>query len=134
MMKRSPIKISVKFGVRDWCSKATLSYMHMQTFTQSYFVLFRPVVDGFLIVYQAGICCVYVLFVATNIKKLMDIFDNSIDVKVYVASLLLPFILLMCVRNLKLLAPFSLFSNFLTFAGKLQLTERLRMIVNNHNY
>lgn len=29
----------------------------------------RVIVDGFMIVYQLGICCVYIVFVATNIKQ-----------------------------------------------------------------
>ncbi|KAJ6640808.1 Proton-coupled amino acid transporter-like protein [Pseudolycoriella hygida] len=76
-----------------------------------------PFVDGFLIVYQAGICCVYIVFVAANIKTIADTLGFVVDVKIHMVILLVPLILLMCVRNLKLLAPLSLFSNGITFVG-----------------
>lgn len=79
----------------------------------------RPFVDGFLIVYQAGICCVYVVFVAANVKEMVDNLGYVMDVKIHMVILLLPVMLLMCVRNLKLLAPLSLFSNVITFVGRL---------------
>ncbi|EAA14396.4 AGAP009895-PA, partial [Anopheles gambiae str. PEST] len=39
------------------------------------------IVDGFMIVYQLGICCVYIVFVATNIKQLVDYYWLELDVK-----------------------------------------------------
>ncbi|XP_037035316.1 proton-coupled amino acid transporter-like protein CG1139 [Bradysia coprophila] len=77
-----------------------------------------PFVDGFLIGNQCGICCVYVVFTAENIGEILNeacgVYWN---VKIYVAILLLPLMLLMCVRNLKHLTPFSLISNCITFVG-----------------
>lgn len=62
----------------------------------------------------------YIVFVARNLKEIIDQYVASeLDVKIYMAALLIPLILLMCVRNLKLLAPLSLFSNVITFVGKL---------------
>lgn len=74
-------------------------------------------VDGFLIVYQLGICCVYIVFVAKNIKELMDEY-YEIEVEKYMLMLLIPLILLNCIRNLKLLAPFSTLANGITFIGE----------------
>jgi len=74
-------------------------------------------VDFFLIVYQLGICCVYVVFVAVNIKAVVDMYLPGYDVKLYILALLIPFILINCIRNLKLLAPFSTLANGLTFAS-----------------
>ncbi|PNF20534.1 Proton-coupled amino acid transporter-like protein CG1139 [Cryptotermes secundus] len=75
-------------------------------------------VNAFLIVYQLGICCVYIVFVATNIKQVVDEYhETKLDVRLYMVMLLLPLILINWVRNLKLLAPFSSFANVITFVG-----------------
>lgn len=77
---------------------------------------FSVIVDGFLIVYQLGICCVYIVFVAKNIKVFVDQW-YELEVEYYCLILLLPLILLNCIRNLKLLAPFSTLANVITFIG-----------------
>ncbi|KAF5294463.1 hypothetical protein FQR65_LT01589 [Abscondita terminalis] len=75
-------------------------------------------VDVFLIIYQLGICCVYVIFVALNTKKLVDVYlSEPMGIELYTLILLIPFILILSVPNLKWLAPFSLFSNLITFAS-----------------
>lgn len=78
---------------------------------------FSPVVDGFILFYQVGICCVYVVFVASNIKEIVDNYWIDLDVRIYMTMLLIPLILMLCVKNLKLLAPFSLFANVLILVG-----------------
>ncbi|XP_063239533.1 proton-coupled amino acid transporter-like protein CG1139 [Bacillus rossius redtenbacheri] len=75
------------------------------------------IVNAFLIVYQLGICCVYIVFVASNVKQVVDIHWHPIDVRLYMVALLLPLILLNYIRNLKLLAPFSTLANIITFVG-----------------
>ncbi|CAH0392445.1 unnamed protein product [Bemisia tabaci] len=75
------------------------------------------IVDGFLIVYQLGICCVYIVFVATTVKQVADELADPIDLRVHMLILLLPLILINYVPNLKMLAPFSQVANFITFAG-----------------
>ncbi|KAK4872816.1 hypothetical protein RN001_014845 [Aquatica leii] len=75
-------------------------------------------VDVFLIVYQLGICCVYVIFVAVNVKKLVDEYlPEPMALELYTLILLAPFILILSVPNLKWLAPFSFISNLLTFGS-----------------
>lgn len=74
------------------------------------------IVDGFMIVYQLGICCVYIVFVATNIKQLVDVYLN-LDVKIHCMILLVPLIGINMIRNLKILAPFSTLANLITFVG-----------------
>ncbi|KAL0279968.1 UNVERIFIED_CONTAM: hypothetical protein PYX00_001406 [Menopon gallinae] len=75
------------------------------------------IVDVFMIVYQLGICCVYIVFVATNIKSVTDYYIQPIDVRLYMLMLLLPLILINYIRNLKRLAPLSTLANVITFIG-----------------
>lgn len=70
-----------------------------------------------MIVYQLGICCVYIVFVATNIKSVADYYIKPFDVRLYMLILLLPLILINYIRNLKRLAPLSTLANVITFVG-----------------
>lgn len=73
--------------------------------------------DTFLVLYQLGICCVYVVFVAVNVKAVADEYITKYDVKIYILASFVPFVLMLCVRNLKLLAPFSTAANIITLAS-----------------
>lgn len=64
-----------------------------------------------------GICCVYVVFVASNIKETVDNYWTNVDVRIYMTMFLIPFILMLCVKNLKLLAPFSTLAIGLILVG-----------------
>lgn len=88
--------------------------------------------------YQIGACCIYVVFISTNIKELTDyFFETNTDVRLFMLMILLPLILinwvcsalmhqkwkvndfycrLLQIRNLKYLAPFSTIGNFVTLA------------------
>ncbi|KAL0120248.1 hypothetical protein PUN28_008127 [Cardiocondyla obscurior] len=84
----------------------------------SWFSPYAPgLVDGFMIIYQLGICCVYIVFVATNIKQVTDQYWEPLDITTHMLILLLPLILINYIRNLKLLAPFSTVANLITFVG-----------------
>ncbi|KAL1117152.1 hypothetical protein AAG570_004479 [Ranatra chinensis] len=74
----------------------------------------------FLLVYQLGSCCIYVVFVSSNIKAVVDNYqehENQIDVRMYMVFILIPLILINWVRNLKFLAPLSTIANIITFVG-----------------
>lgn len=75
------------------------------------------IVDVFLIVYQLGICCVYIVFVAKNVKDVADFCGFNISVELHMVILLIPLVLINSIRNLKVLAPFSQFANIITFVG-----------------
>ncbi|XP_023023592.2 proton-coupled amino acid transporter-like protein acs isoform X1 [Leptinotarsa decemlineata] len=80
---------------------------------------FAPYAPGitnfFLIFYQMGICCVYVVFVGVNIKAVGDEYTSTkISLTLYILMFFIPFVLIICIRNLKLLAPFSIVANIIT--------------------
>lgn len=75
-------------------------------------------VDFFLVLYQLGICCVYIVFVGVNIKAVIDQhIAKPWALEYYILTLVLPFLLITFIRNLKLLAPFSTLANVMTFAS-----------------
>lgn len=74
----------------------------------------RYVINTFLVLSQLGFCCVYFLFVATNLQDVGNYYYKQIDVRFYLAILLIPLILLNFLKNLKILAPVSLFASILT--------------------
>lgn len=72
------------------------------------------VVNTFLLIYQLGTCCVYVVFIAKNIKEVLDIWIGETDIRLYMLMFFIPLLLINWVRNLKLLAPFSTIANIIT--------------------
>lgn len=74
-------------------------------------------ITTFLFITQLGFCCVYFLFVALNVKEVIDHYLIKLDVRIYLMLMLIPMILLNLVRNLKYLTPVSLFAAILTVTG-----------------
>lgn len=75
-------------------------------------------VNAFLLVYQIGTCCVYVVFVSENIYfVLTKYFGIEITVFQIMLCVLLPLVLINWVRDLKYLAPFSAIANAVTIVS-----------------
>lgn len=81
-----------------------------------YYFLSRNITNFFLIFNQIGICCVYVVFVAVNIKDVVEFYaePTQLPKEVYIASIFIPFLLILCLPDLKILAPFSIVANIIT--------------------
>lgn len=76
------------------------------------------IVNTFLLIYQLGTCCVYVVFVATNITSILNLYlDEETDVRLVMLCLLLPLLLINSIRKLKYLAPFSTIANGVTMVS-----------------
>lgn len=78
---------------------------------------FRNIVNVFLVITQLGFCCVYFLFVATNLQDTMHIFHVNLGVHSYLALLFPPMLALGMVKNLKYLTPVSLIAAIMTGWG-----------------
>ncbi|CAK1554003.1 unnamed protein product [Leptosia nina] len=88
----------------DWC-KAFAPYA-------------AHVVNVFLLIYQIGTCCVYVVFVSENIHfVLTKYFDLDVRMSTVMLAILLPLILINWLPNLKLLAPLSAAANAVTIVS-----------------
>ncbi|XP_017773901.1 PREDICTED: proton-coupled amino acid transporter-like protein CG1139 isoform X2 [Nicrophorus vespilloides] len=74
-------------------------------------------VNAFLLIYQIGTCCVYIVFIAENIQAVQKVYSEKISLVYLMLMFLLPLILLNWVRNLKLLAPFSTLANLITLVS-----------------
>ncbi|XP_025408112.1 proton-coupled amino acid transporter-like protein CG1139 isoform X2 [Sipha flava] len=72
----------------------------------------------FLVLYQIGSSCIYVVFIASNLKAIGDTYlNNDTDVRMYMVYILIPLILISWIRNLKLLAPFSSIATCMTMVS-----------------
>ncbi|XP_050099904.1 proton-coupled amino acid transporter 1-like [Anopheles aquasalis] len=80
---------------------------------------FRRLINTFLVVMQLGLCCVYFLFVAVNVRELLVYagVTEQVSVVTVLVWLLGPLALLNLVRSLKLLTPTSLVASVFAVAG-----------------
>lgn len=85
---------------------------------KKYSRLARFIINLFLVLDLMGCCCIYIVFVATNVKQVVDYYTHShFDVRYYILASLIPLILINLIRKLKYLTPFSMIANILIGAG-----------------
>lgn len=59
------------------------------------FLSHRHIINIFIMTYQVGSCCVYVVFIAENLKALVDYaFNTKIEIRLIMLVLLLPLVLI----------------------------------------
>ncbi|XP_038216795.1 proton-coupled amino acid transporter-like protein CG1139 [Zerene cesonia] len=74
-------------------------------------------VDVVLILWQLGVCCIYCVFVAENVKQVFDFYGEEMSLRMHLCFLLPPLTLLGLVKDLKLMTPLSTISNGVTMLG-----------------
>lgn len=81
-------------------------------------------VNSFLVVDLLGCCCVYIVFVAKNVKQVVDHhakttswLPDDLNIRIYMVMVLPLLLLINLIRNLKYLAPFSMIANILVGTG-----------------
>lgn len=78
----------------------------------------RFIINAFLVIDLIGCCCVYNVFVAKNVKQVVEQYvDFQMDQRLYILLSVAPLILINLIRNLKHLAPLSVAANFLMAVG-----------------
>lgn len=107
-------KCNVNMAV--WTIHSLLLNEHiLNNFENNYFI-FRAMINFFLVFFQAQACCIYWVFVGSNLKYMLDNFTPKIyPLYGYMMVLFLPHVAIVCVRNFKVLALFSLFANTVSF-------------------
>ncbi|XP_017893262.1 proton-coupled amino acid transporter 2 isoform X1 [Ceratina calcarata] len=84
---------------------------------RKYSVFMRQLVNVFLCITQLGFCCVYFVFIAKNMKQVLDVYGIEMSYHQHMAVILIPIMLSTWIRNLKYLVPISSMANFLVIAG-----------------
>lgn len=84
---------------------------------RKYALLLRRTINVFLCITQLGGCSVYFVVVSINLKEVIDHYFVTLDTRIYLFLLFIPMILLNFLKNLKYLAPISLFASILTVTG-----------------
>ena len=87
-------------------------------------LLFRRIVNFFLIVTQLGFCAVYFVFVASTIVEIAE-WDGKVDKRLIIIILAVPVIFLSYIRSLEKLAYISIAANFLCVAGLITVYQYL---------
>lgn len=102
----------------DYAETAELALRMGPGFFPRVAVVARRLINTLLCITQLGFCSVYFVFVASNVKKVLDHYISvDIDEHAYMAMAIVPLLLLSWVRNLKHLAPVSLAANVTMVAG-----------------
>lgn len=79
---------------------------------------FSGIVNAFLLMNQIGTSCVYVVFVATNLKESIDTW-YVMEVEYYILILFIPLVSIMSIQRLNVLAPFTIFATLICVSGTL---------------
>lgn len=98
----------------------------------------RHIVSFFLIVTQLGFCCVYIVFLADNLKQVVEAVNSTtnnchynetvvltptVDSRLYMLAFLPFLVLLVFIRNLRILTVFSLLANISMLVSLVILTQ-----------
>ncbi|XP_067648143.1 proton-coupled amino acid transporter-like protein CG1139 [Eurosta solidaginis] len=77
----------------------------------------RSTIDFILAFYHFGICCAYVVFIANNLKEIMDFYGYTFDNRFYIFALSLPLVLVYLVRDLRSLVLFNALADAMFVVG-----------------
>uniref|UniRef100_A0A1E1W9Z5 Amino acid transporter transmembrane domain-containing protein n=1 Tax=Pectinophora gossypiella TaxID=13191 RepID=A0A1E1W9Z5_PECGO len=99
-------------GYAETCGAA---FTHGPKSVRSWGPFVKTVVDYSLTLTYFSVLCVYVVFIGSSFKEVIDVYypDYKLSASTYCALTLLPLVLISQIRNLKHLVPFSAIANVL---------------------
>lgn len=71
----------------------------------------------FIVVTQLGFCCIYFLFVSTNVQQVLGFYKIHFELQTLITFALVPILLISLITNLKYLAPCSTIANACMITG-----------------
>ncbi|KAI8127859.1 hypothetical protein FF38_13775 [Lucilia cuprina] len=77
----------------------------------------KTLVNVFIVVTQLGFCCIYFVFISTNIKQILSAYNINIDVHIVMLVTFIPIWLSSMITNLKWLTPVSFIANICMICG-----------------
>uniref|UniRef100_A0A034V2Q5 Proton-coupled amino acid transporter 1 n=1 Tax=Bactrocera dorsalis TaxID=27457 RepID=A0A034V2Q5_BACDO len=79
--------------------------------------MMKTIVNIFICVTQLGFCCIYIVFISTNMKQIFDAYEVDIDVHLVMVIMFVPILLTSLITNLKWLMPVSLVASICMVVG-----------------
>lgn len=107
------LRICYETLLRTWTGvgKKIWSHNAVTTIILTVSIIFRfsYLTDAFLLLNQAGCCCIYIIFVGKNSKYVLDQWmGGNVALELYILVVGLLSVMILMVRDLKYLAPFSI--------------------------
>lgn len=107
-----------KVTAMGYADVAEVAFAKGPTWSRKFSSLTRQSVLWLLFVTYFGTCSVYTVIIASNFEQLFEFhMGYKLNLRYFIAMLLIPLILLSYVPNLKYLAPVSMFANLLMTVG-----------------
>uniref|UniRef100_A0A1B0B3U3 Amino acid transporter transmembrane domain-containing protein n=1 Tax=Glossina palpalis gambiensis TaxID=67801 RepID=A0A1B0B3U3_9MUSC len=101
----------------DFAETVELCFANSPTKLRTWSKSVRIAVNVFICITQLGFCCIYFVFISTNVKKILLGYDIVMDVRILMLICFIPIWLSILIRNLKYLAPVSAFAALCMILG-----------------
>lgn len=104
----------------NFAEVAEVAFLNGPAWSKPWAAFMKHFINYGLFITYFGTCSVYTVIIAENFKQIIEHYTGwDVDVRAFIAAMLIPLILLSWVPNLKYLAPFSSVANVFMAVGLL---------------